>query len=88
MVPCPSGSAGRLTGRGRLDRLGFRAAGYLVGPTGLALYEYDKDTTANSSACTGDCATNWPALTVATGQSAVAGSGVDQEDFAVFTRAR
>jgi predicted lipoprotein with Yx(FWY)xxD motif len=38
-------------------------APYLVGPTGMTLYTFANDT-ANTSACTGTCITNWPALTV------------------------
>jgi predicted lipoprotein with Yx(FWY)xxD motif len=45
----------------------------LTGPTGMTLYTYAKDT-ATSSACTGQCATEWPPL-VTTGQ-AMAGTGV------------
>jgi predicted lipoprotein with Yx(FWY)xxD motif len=54
------------------------AAGtYLTGEDGRTLYEYAKDTTPGTSACTSDqCATNWPALTLETGEQAVAGSGV------------
>ncbi len=48
---------------------------YLTGPNGLALYVKTTDT-ANTSTCTGDCLTNWPALTVAAGQTPVAGTGV------------
>jgi predicted lipoprotein with Yx(FWY)xxD motif len=87
VVPCPSGSAAAGSPAASAGAtVSVSTAGYLVGPTGLALYEYDKDTTPGSSACTADCATNWPALTVATGESVVAGSGVDQADFATFTR--
>ena len=93
VVPCPSSSAAASSpaagspAAGGGATVSVSSAGYLVGPTGLALYEYDKDTSGTSSACTADCASNWPALTVATGQSPVAGSGVDQVDFATFTRA-
>ncbi len=48
---------------------------YLVGPNGLTLYTKASDT-ANTSTCSGTCATNWPALTLTAGQQAVAGAGV------------
>jgi predicted lipoprotein with Yx(FWY)xxD motif len=47
----------------------------LTGPDGKTLYLVTKDS-AGKSACTGDCATNWPPLTVPSGQSATAGEGV------------
>jgi predicted lipoprotein with Yx(FWY)xxD motif len=47
----------------------------LTGPDGKTLYLFTKDS-AGKSACTGDCATNWPPLTVPSGQSATAGEGV------------
>jgi predicted lipoprotein with Yx(FWY)xxD motif len=47
----------------------------LVGPNGKTLYIFDKDTTANASACAvGGCLTTWPAL-IATG-TPTAGAGV------------
>jgi predicted lipoprotein with Yx(FWY)xxD motif len=50
------------------------AGSVLVGPDGRTLYVFDGDTTT-TSACTGPCATVWPALTV-TGTPG-GGSGVD-----------
>lgn len=43
----------------------------------MTVYMFTKDT-ANSgkSVCTGSCHTNWPALTVAAGQTPVPGSGI------------
>ena len=39
------------------------ADGVLVGPNGMTLYTFDKDTTGNGkSVCNGPCATNWPPL--------------------------
>jgi predicted lipoprotein with Yx(FWY)xxD motif len=39
------------------------ADGVLVGPNGMTLYTFDKDTTASGkSVCNGPCATNWPPL--------------------------
>src|SRR5690242_11027291 len=50
-----------------------RAAGslgtVLTGSDGKTLYVFDKDT-AGSSACSGDCATTWPPLTLASGNPA------------------
>ena len=37
------------------------AGGMLVGPTGMTLYTFDKDTDGKS-VCNGPCATNWPPL--------------------------
>jgi predicted lipoprotein with Yx(FWY)xxD motif len=48
---------------------------YLVGPNGLTLYTKSTDS-MNTSTCTGNCATNWPALKVPSGQQATAGAGV------------
>lgn len=39
------------------------ADGVLVGPNGMTLYTFDKDTAGSGkSACNGPCATNWPPL--------------------------
>jgi predicted lipoprotein with Yx(FWY)xxD motif len=57
----------------------------LTGPNGLTLYTRTGDT-ATTSSCTGQCATNWPPLTVATGASASGGTGVTGT-FATLTRA-
>ena len=39
------------------------ADGVLVGPNGMTLYVFDRDTTGSGkSACNGPCATNWPPL--------------------------
>ena len=37
------------------------ADGMLVGPNGMTIYTFDKDTTGKS-VCNGPCATNWPPL--------------------------
>jgi predicted lipoprotein with Yx(FWY)xxD motif len=58
---------------------------YLTGANGLTLYIKTTDT-ANTSTCTGDCLANWPALTVAAGQTAIAGTGVTGA-LGTFTRA-
>jgi predicted lipoprotein with Yx(FWY)xxD motif len=47
----------------------------LTGTDGKTLYLFTKDS-AGKSACSGDCATNWPPLTVPSGQAATAGEGV------------
>jgi predicted lipoprotein with Yx(FWY)xxD motif len=52
------------------------AGAALTGQGGRTLYEFAKDT-GQTSACTDTCATNWPPLTVAAGESASAGSGAD-----------
>ena len=57
----------------------------LTGPNGLTLYTRTGDT-ATTSSCTGQCATNWPPLTVATGGAATGGTGVSGT-FATLTRA-
>ncbi len=54
--------------------------GVLVGPNGMTLYTFDKDAAGSGkSVCNGPCATNWPPLMVAQGESA---SG----DFSIITR--
>jgi predicted lipoprotein with Yx(FWY)xxD motif len=49
----------------------------VAGSNGMTVYFFSKDA-ANSgkSACSGQCLTTWPALTVAAGSSPTAGSGV------------
>ena len=58
---------------------------YLPGPNGLTLYILTTDS-ANTSTCSGGCATSWPPLTVPAGQSPVAGAGV-AGSLGTFTRA-
>ncbi len=42
------------------------ADGVLVGPTGMTLYTFDRDTPGSGkSACNGPCAANWPPLMAA-----------------------
>ena len=36
--------------------------GVFVGPSGMTLYTFDRDTTAGKSMCNGPCAMNWPPL--------------------------
>jgi predicted lipoprotein with Yx(FWY)xxD motif len=51
------------------------AGAVLTGPNGLTLYTHAGDT-ATSSTCTGGCASSWPPLTVPSGATATAGTGV------------
>jgi predicted lipoprotein with Yx(FWY)xxD motif len=52
----------------------------VAGSNGMTVYNFTKDVKdSGTSACTGSCITNWPALTVAAGESPVAGSGVTGE---------
>lgn len=57
----------------------------LVGPNGMTLYTFDRDT-PNQSVCTGDCATAWPPVTVASGTAPVAAGGATGT-MGVITRA-
>jgi predicted lipoprotein with Yx(FWY)xxD motif len=52
--------------------------GVLVGPTGMTLYTFDRDT-GGKSACSGACATNWPPL-------AAAADAKDSGDWTVIKR--
>lgn len=84
VVPCPSTAAGSPAAGG--SNVSISAAGNLVDATGRSLYEYDKDTTPGSSACTADCLTNWPALAIAAGTQVTPGTGLDAADFTTFVR--
>jgi predicted lipoprotein with Yx(FWY)xxD motif len=54
--------------------------GVLVGPNGMTLYTFDKDTAGSGkSTCNGPCAINWPPLMMSQGDSA---SG----DYSIVTR--
>ncbi|QNK67587.1 hypothetical protein [Variovorax sp. PAMC26660] len=56
------------------------ADGALVGPNGMTLYTFDKDTAGNGkSVCNGGCATNWPPFMAAD-------SDKPAGDFTVVTR--
>ena len=48
---------------------------YVTGANGMSLYIFTKDT-GSTSACTGGCADNWPALTVTALTDVTAGTGV------------
>jgi predicted lipoprotein with Yx(FWY)xxD motif len=49
---------------------------FLTDADGMTLYFFTNDTTPGASVCDGDCATNWPPLTVPWGNTAVGGEGV------------
>jgi predicted lipoprotein with Yx(FWY)xxD motif len=56
------------------------ADGVLVGPNGMTLYTFDKDTAdSGKSVCNGPCATNWPPLMAAESDKAAG-------DYSVITR--
>jgi predicted lipoprotein with Yx(FWY)xxD motif len=57
---------------------------YLTGEDGKTLYVKMGDSTSAPN-CTGACLTNWPAFTLDTGETAVAGTGVTGT-LATFTR--
>ena len=57
---------------------------YLTGQNGMTLYFNNVDS-GGASACTGDCATNWPPLTVAAG-STVTGPASATAAFGTITR--
>jgi predicted lipoprotein with Yx(FWY)xxD motif len=48
---------------------------FLVSADGMTLYAYAKDT-AGASTCSGDCAKNWPPLTVGADDRLAAGTGI------------
>lgn len=83
-IPCPSTPGGSPAAGG--STVAVSSAGYLVGSNGFTLYVFDHDTTPDSSACTGSCADNWPALTVASAEDIALGTGLDEDDFTTFTR--
>jgi predicted lipoprotein with Yx(FWY)xxD motif len=60
------------------------SAGFFVGPNGKTLYAFDKDT-ADKSNCSGQCASNWPSLTVSSATAITLGTGLTSADFATIT---
>jgi predicted lipoprotein with Yx(FWY)xxD motif len=49
----------------------------VAGSNGMTVYIFTSDVKdSGTSACTGSCITNWPALTVAAGETPTGGSGV------------
>jgi len=49
---------------------------YVTGADGMALYVFLPDKGKDTSQCNGDCAGNWPPLTVASAADVTAGAGV------------
>lgn len=57
------------------------ADGVLVGPNGMTLYTFDKDTAdSGKSVCNGPCATNWPPLMAAEGDKATGAYSIISRD--------
>jgi len=57
------------------------ADGVLIGPTGMTLYTFKRDTAGSGkSACNGPCATLWPALPVAAGAKPMGGYTIVMRD--------
>lgn len=55
--------------------------GFLVGPNGMALYTFDKDTAdSGKSVCNGQCAINWPPLFAADTDMAVGDYSIVKRD--------
>jgi predicted lipoprotein with Yx(FWY)xxD motif len=72
-APSAEGSAAA----GETYTLALASGGFLTGDDGKSLYVFAKDTTPNQSACTTDsCVQNWPAFTLESDESVVAGDGV------------
>jgi predicted lipoprotein with Yx(FWY)xxD motif len=83
----PTGTAGPANGAGLTVELATdpNLGDYLAGKDGRALYVLTTDTPGTST-CAGSCATNWPPLVVAAGESATGGTGVSGS-FATTDRA-
>ena len=57
------------------------ADGVLVGPNGMTLYTFDKDTAdSGKSMCNGPCATNWPPLMAAESDQATGNYSIITRD--------
>ena len=55
--------------------------GVLVGPSGMTLYTFDRDTAGSGkSVCNGPCATNWPPLMGATAPAGAGYSVIQRDD--------
>ena len=86
-ITCPPASAGASPSPAAgSTTVSISSAGNIVSSNGMSLYQFDKDTTAGQSACTGSCATNWPAFTVPNASSITVGTGLDPADYATITR--
>lgn len=68
----PSAAAGMTIGLATNATMGP----ILVGGNGMTLYTFAKDTGADKSVCSADCAKAWPPLVVASGQTPTADPGV------------
>lgn len=72
----PAAEASAPAGGGSEVKVASGSVGsFLTGEGGKTLYIFKKDS-PNTSACSGDCATNWPPFVVAAGATVTAGSGV------------
>ncbi len=72
-----SGSASGSGGSYQLAIASGSVGRFLTGEDGKTLYIFKKDTVgATSSACTGQCATNWPAFELEGNETVTAGTGV------------
>jgi predicted lipoprotein with Yx(FWY)xxD motif len=81
VTPAPPSAAASQAASGATVSL---ATGHFVGPSGMSLYIFDKDV-AGTSNCSGDCAGNWPALTVASADAITVGTGLTASDFGTVT---
>jgi len=70
----PSAAAGSTV---EAESVGSLGTVLVAGSNGMTVYIFTKDVKdSGESACTGECLTNWPALTVAAGATPTAGTGV------------
>jgi predicted lipoprotein with Yx(FWY)xxD motif len=81
-TPAPATAAPATAAAGATVSLA--SGGYFTGPNGMTLYTFDKDTLGTSS-CAGDCASNWPALTVTSASGITVGTGLNAADFGTAT---
>jgi predicted lipoprotein with Yx(FWY)xxD motif len=78
LVACQSSGAGSSPSAAAAVTVGSASSSlgtFLTGPNGKTLYTHAGDS-MNTSTCTGQCLSAWPALTVGAGQQTTAGSGV------------
>jgi predicted lipoprotein with Yx(FWY)xxD motif len=88
-APASEAPASAATGGATVEAKPVGAIGTVLvaGSTGMTVYTFSKDTKdSGTSACSGDCLTKWPALTVPAGGSPTAGDGVTGK-LATITRA-
>jgi predicted lipoprotein with Yx(FWY)xxD motif len=76
--PAASAAASPAAGGSTVALADTSLGSVLVGANGMTLYAFTADT-ANTSNCTGNCASNWPALTSATAPTV--GTGLDASSF-------